>query len=150
VQVNTAWRCGFRPIDETGIVLALAHEHGVPVLFVSGDDVLARSVGASAPFLLTKRALSVRMARSFPTEIVDLSLARAASAQPRPAPEAPRGPIAVQLKFSGRVYQARGGSFRERYREAFRICEESGAELEGRVLGEPGTPEFAQSAAALF
>lgn len=150
VQAHAAWRCGFRLVNESELVLGLAHEHGVPVLFVSGDQVLAQSVGAIAPFVLTKRALSVRTARSFPKEMVHLSLARAASAEPQRALPPPRGPIAVERKTGGPVSFARGKSFGERYRAALALSEASLVELEGKVDGEPGTVAFAQSAAELL
>lgn len=150
LQIHAALRCGFRLVDETGLVLGLAHEAGVPVLFVSGDDVLARSVQGRAPFVLTKRALSVQAARSFPTEVVHHSLARAATAPPRPAPPPPRGPIAVELKTGGPAAFARGESFTARYQAALALCEAATEALEGQVEGEPGSLAFAQSAARLL
>jgi D-amino peptidase len=150
VQAHAAWRCGFKLVNESELALGLAHEHGVPVLFVSGDQVLAQALHGRAPFVLTKRALSVRTAKSFPSEMVRLSLARAASAEPVRALPPPRGPIAVELKTGGQVAFGRGDSFGARYRAALAISEAALAELEGKVEGTPGTVAFAQSAAALL
>jgi D-amino peptidase len=150
VQVHAAWRCGFQPVDETGIVLALAREANARVLFVSGDQVLAQSVGKRAPFVLTKRAISVLTARSFPAEVVDLSLARAATAEGQQPPLPPKGPIAVSFKTSHRTVHAQGHLFSERYKNALALCHEAISELEPHVRGAPGSTEFAQSAAELL
>lgn len=150
VQLNTAWRCGFRLLSEVDLVLALAREVNAKVLFVSGDDALMRSVHGRAPYVLTKRALSCHTARSFPRELVHTALDRAARAAPAPVPPAPRGPIAVEDKVSGQVAHARGATFRERYHGALQLAEASSAGVAAKVDGEPGTLAFAESAARLL
>ncbi len=87
MDVHCGWSLGGRALSETDIVFALAAEHGVPVLFSSGDDVLEASLRLSrglrrggAAFVRTKRAVGNRQSESLPFNEAAEALRRTARA----------------------------------------------------------------------
>lgn len=130
---------GKRALSETDLVLALARQHRVPVVFVSGDDVLARSL-QGVRYVRTKRALSPSAAVSKEPTVVLAALARAAEQPPQEAPAAPKGALSLRFKSVWQAARAEragghrvdevtvrvaGESFVGRYRNALRVLEDS-------------------------
>ena len=165
VSVHASLRAGFRPLSETDVVLGLAAELGVGVLFASGDDVLGRALAGRVPYVETKRALSVTRARSAPAAAVRRALAAAARRAPASAGAPPAGPLCVEFKdpapaawlrpgptlvVRGRTARVRAESFGARYRLALRAVDDSAAALVPDLDGPPGTEAFARSVAALL
>jgi D-amino peptidase len=98
VNLQSAWAAGTKNLSESDIVLALAAEAGVPVVFVSGDDALGADLAPTVPYVVTKTALSPAAARSLPTAEVHEQLRRAAAAAPVAAPDAIDGPWRLRFK----------------------------------------------------
>ena len=96
VSVQCAWQVGGRPLSETDIVLGLAAERGVPALFVTGDDVLGRTV-TGPTYVETKRALDPARSESRGRTDVWRDIERAAAASPVSVPPLP-GEIIVGFK----------------------------------------------------
>jgi len=152
VQVHCAVRAGFRLLSETDLVLGLAHDARARVLFVSGDDVLGRSLSPQIPYLCTKRAVSVRTARSAPTAGVGQALRKLARPPGVPAPPPPNGPLALHFKpgLGAGGQHVHGPNFRARYSAALAAIDASSDALLAHLAGAPGTAGFAQSAARLL
>lgn len=165
VDVLGVWELGGRRLSETDLVLGLAAEAGVPGVFVSGDDRLEGSIDGRVAYVRTKEALSVSRARSRDPRDVRALLSRAAEQSPRALPALADGPLVLTFK-SGRQaelaaetgarrldryrVQVEGRSFRERYVRALRACSAATRVLGDAIRGEPGAPEFAEDAIALF
>jgi D-amino peptidase len=145
VTVMSSWLLGGRSLSEADLVLALAAEQGVPVVFVAGDDVLAREL--DVPTVVAKQSLGRDAARSRPPAEVHADLAAAATRAParvRPA----EGDLVLELRSrwqadlaegqgAARVgpYAVRldGPTFRARYAAGLRVLEALAAPLRQQV-----------------
>ena len=158
------WRCGERRLSETELVLALAHEAGVPCVFVSGDDVLGASLGGGR-YVETKRALSPARSESRGRDEVLDSLRRAAREAPRPAPPTPDGEWTITFRSARQAelaaasgaerldrYRIRldGATVRERIDRGLSASGEASAVLAGVLPGTPGDGCFTEVAAGLL
>lgn len=165
VSLSTAWTHGGAPLSETALVRLLAAERGVPLWFSSGDDVLARELG-EVPVVITKRSRAVDLTASRPWRDVEQDFRAVVRAAPSAVPDVPRAPLEVRFQTlaeaeaaatrTGRTRQGTrviletASSFGAQYTEALRLIDAAQDALLARVSGQPGTREFARSAAALF
>ena len=165
VDLLGAWTCDGQALSESRLVLALAAEAGVPVLFVSGDDVLEDSLAGGVEYVRTKHSHSPTQTTSRPPPEVLAELTRAAQRPPRPTTPLPDAPLVLTFKSQ---YQAElaassgarrlgpyhvevtGGSSRERYTQALRASAAAVTALPLGVRDEPGTPGFTRDIAALL
>jgi D-amino peptidase len=100
-------RLAGRPIGETAITAAIAGHHGVPVVFASGDQVLAAEAAAEVPGITTvvvKESTGRQNARCLPAAQTREKLAEAAERAIRGAAEAspvvPPVPAAIELALT--------------------------------------------------
>lgn len=158
VALHCDWWDGGERLSESDIVLGLAAEHGVPALFISGDDVLCGSLAGRVATVETKRGLSLIKARSRDPAEVREELRRTARAAQH-FPVAPRGRGPLELRFKS-AWQARLGSgtadarpaprslavadssFRERYRRGSELTGLCIGPLIAALRGRPADPEF--------
>lgn len=165
VDFLSTWEHGGQRLSEVEILLALAAEEGVPVGFVSGDDVLEASLGGRVAFVRTKQALSPRRACSRVPGEVYAELARAAALPPRPVPPPPAAPLVLAFKSARQAERAAAASdqrvdryrvaldgrgFRERFERGLMATYAANEALAKALRGPPGTPEFVEDAAALL
>jgi D-amino peptidase len=87
---------GDRLLSESDIVLGLAAERGIPLIFVSGCDVLAASL--PVPFVVTKTSAGLDRATSRDPAEVHAALRAAAAGAPVPATALAAGDWIVGLK----------------------------------------------------
>ncbi len=106
IDLSCLWETEGRPVSETDLLLGLAAERGLPVVFVAGDDALAPGV----PFVPTKTALSAIRARSRDPAAVATEIRRAAAGKPVPAPGL-TGTLAVRFRsrWMAEVAERAGG-----------------------------------------
>lgn len=85
MNVHCAWRVGDRDLSETDLVMGHAAERALPMLFVSGDDVLAGTT-PGVSFVQTKTSIGRSLAQSRPAEACAADIEQAArTAEPRGA-----------------------------------------------------------------
>lgn len=80
---NSVYKVNGVELTETSIIALAGARFGIPVIMVSGDDVLQEHVRALFPgaeYALVKRALSVRSAELLPVEVAHANIERAAEA----------------------------------------------------------------------
>lgn len=164
VDLSSRWSIEGRLVSESDLVLGLAAERGVPVVFVSGDDVLEQHLGPRVPFVRTKRAVSNVRAESLPSDAVFSAIRAAAARAPVPAPPLADGPLRLDfhLVACAQVAARNGaarvhltavqteGSTRQRYTRAFRAVNAAGPLLVESVLASPGSPWMVEDAEALL
>jgi D-amino peptidase len=165
VNALGAWELAGRPLSEADLVLALAAEAGVPVVFISGDNVLEASLAGRVGFVRAKQALSLALARSRAPEEVQADLARAARLPPRTVEPLPDAPLVLTFKSRHQADLAEatgarrleayrvaleGGSFRERYTRGVRAADAANSCLGAALRGGPGSREFVEDASAFL
>jgi D-amino peptidase len=160
-----AWDVAGRRLSESDLVLGLAAEAGVPVVFISGDDVLEASLAGRVGFVRAKQALSASRAFSREPEEVHAELARAAALPPRKVEPLPEAPLVLTFKSTCQADLAEGtgarrldryrvalegGTFRERYARGLRASAAANSALGEALRGGPGSREFIEDACALL
>jgi D-amino peptidase len=78
---HTRWRMGGHDMNESMLVAASAARFGVPLILVTGDDILAREVEAFSPataYVIVKTADGVERAVARPREAVSADIEAAA------------------------------------------------------------------------
>lgn len=164
ISVHCAVFAGKRSLSETELFLGLCAGQGVPVVFVSGDDVLAAALKGRVHTVTTKRALSPSRAASRAPPRVRKLLLDAASRAPRPC-AAPGGELTLKFKSRWQSEQAmregapsagecavrlEGSGLRAQYERALILIGSTGQTL-GRALRQsPGEPLFAEDSVKLL
>ena len=143
VEVTGAWRNEGRLLSESDIVLGLAAERGVPIIFIAGDDALEEHLGGVAPYVRVKRSLSVASAASRAPDAVHDALRRAAELPPIDARRL-SGELGLDFKSGwqaelaerlgaertgSRSVRVPGATFRERYARALELVYATGPVL---------------------
>lgn len=166
VNIHCEWRHDGAPLSETGIVMALAGEAGIPMAFVAGDDVLCAELNGRVALVETKASLNPLQSRSLDPVQVCVSLREAAAgavpgAQPKPVPGA------VEICFKSRwqadwaqrlgahrrsVYGVRieGANFRACYERAEQLVEATVGPVIAAVRGAPGSETLLEDAAEVI
>lgn len=164
VDLSSRWSVGGRLVSESDLVLGLAAERGLGVVFVSGDDVLEAHLGPGVPFVRTKRAVSAVQAESRPAAEVLAALEAAAARPPVPAPALLDGPLRLDFHLAAcaqlalrngasRVGPASAevtGTTRQRYGKAVRAAGAADAVLVQSVFPSLGSTWMVEDAAALL
>lgn len=164
VDVVSRWSLGGRLVSESDLVLGLAAERGLPVVFVAGDDSLEAHLGPGVPFVRTKRTTSAITADSRPIDEVLAALREAGARPPVPAPALPDGPLRLdfhlvrQADVAARARASRvaptsvevSGSARQRYAQAHRVADAASPVLLQSVLPEAGSTWMVEDASALL
>jgi D-amino peptidase len=78
---HTKWLMGSHDMNESMLVAASAARFDIPLIMVTGDDVLQKEIAAFSPateYVVVKKALSVEAAESRPREEVSADIAAAA------------------------------------------------------------------------
>jgi D-amino peptidase len=78
---HTKWLMGGHDMNESMLVAASAARFDIPLILVTGDDVLQKEIAAFSPateYVVVKKALSVEAAESRPREEVSADIAAAA------------------------------------------------------------------------
>ena len=160
-----AWTCAGRALSESDVVLGLAAEAGVPAVFVSGDDVLGKSLGERVGYVCTKKTLSSTRAYSRPVEEVLAELRRAAALPARALEPIPSAPLVLSFKSLQQARRAaatgahqvdayrvrvEGTTFRERYTRAIKAALAATAVMGQAVTSEPGSPGLIRDVQALL
>ncbi len=162
VALHTAWRLGSQVLSETHVARLLAAERGVPFWFSAGDQVLEGEL-PGLPFVRTKHARSRGESLSRPLAEVTAELEAITLTTPPPVASVPIAPLVVRFQrraeaeaSGGRLISptelelAPAGGFTAQYEAALRHLEASEAAFAERLRGVPGTPAFAEAAAALL
>ncbi|MHB8878885.1 MAG: DUF6895 family protein, partial [Myxococcaceae bacterium] len=158
VGAHSAVFGGKRSLSESELFLGLCAERGVPVLFVSGCDVLAAALKGRVHTLVTKKTLSASRAASRSVERVHRLLAEAAARAPQPAP-ALQGALTLRFKSRWMAAQAvgegapaggdcavrlEGATLRERYERGLALIRSTGKNLRRALRQGPGQPLFGE------
>jgi D-amino peptidase len=154
VDLSSRWSIGGRLVSESDLVLGLAAERGVPVVFVSGDDVLQRHLGPRVPFVRTKRSRSRLRATSRPVQRVLVELRRAAQRPPVPAPRLSAAPLRLDFHLArgrgGPASVSLSGTTRARYAQARRVAAKADAVMIDTVYPSPGSAWMLEDVQALI
>lgn len=165
VNLHSRWSQGGRPSSELDLLLGLTAERGLPFYFATGDEVLASSLPATIPFLVTKTRVGsafCSLPKAEALERLSLLIRDATPVVPALPPETP-----IHIRFKSRWqadlaegaeadrmgpldFEIRGGSFSSRYQRAWRLTEQGAEGMEGVLAGEVGSPEFVAGARALL
>lgn len=104
-----ALRLNGQPCSEGYLSAALAGEHSLPVILVSGDEATiadARHYAPEAEYLITKRAIGWRSAMALPPHQMSAALKRACRSafnRPRSAPFVLKAPYRLELEMTTQV-----------------------------------------------
>lgn len=164
VDLCSRWSVGGRLVSESDLVLGLAAEQGVGVVFVAGDDALEAHLGPAVPFVRTKTARSAVLARSRPAPDVLAAIAQASRKSAAPAPPLPDGPLRLDFHLAACAQAAsrRGaqrvsptavevtGTTRQRYTRALAAAAAAEPLLTQAVFPSPGSAWMVEDAAALL
>jgi D-amino peptidase len=163
LDVTLAWELEGRFLSETDFLLDLCAQAYLPFLFVSGDDVLIRSLPQGVRGVTTKRVRSSTRAESLPLETVEQALVEAALQPARAATPLPSGPLRLHVKStefelvdlpflhreSEYVVRVDGASPRERYANAMIAIDCVSSATETFITCEPGDPALVGEVEAL-
>ena len=105
VSIHCDWLRNGQRQSEADIVVALAAEAGVPVLLISGDDVLCASMDPRIATVVTKHSLSPMQCRSGPVEEVRTRLHHAAASVAISEVPSPVQGTALTIRFKS-LWQA--------------------------------------------
>lgn len=165
VDVHCGWHDGRRWLSESDLVMELAAEAGKPLLFITGDDVLAESIGTRVPYLVSKRAVDPTRARSRDPAEVRRALAALVTGDGVRSDVRLAGPLLLTFKSvaSAALAEAAGGarvdarsvevggtSVRGTYDRAVEIVEAAAAPMVDAVRGRPGDAVFVDDVTALL
>ncbi len=165
VDLHCGWRCSRRWLSETDIVLAIAAEAGTPVVFVSGDDALATSLGEDVRYVCTKRSIGLYGAVSRDPKVVRGELATAASSPAttpasmgdRPWTLTFKSRVAADIaeaegasRLDGRTVKIEGASVAECYQRAAQLVTAAGQPMMAALRGEPGDAELLEDITAIL
>lgn len=164
VDLSSRWSIEGHLLSESDLVLGLAAERGLPVVFVSGDDVLEAHLGPRVPFVRTKRAVSRVRAESLPGDDVVRAIRDAAARAPVPAPALPDGPLRLDFHlaaastlawrtgpdWSGPSAIQVNGNARSRYDRARKAADAADPLLLQSVWPSAGSTWMVEDAAALL
>ena len=111
VSIHCDWLRDGRRLSEADIVVSLAAEAGVPVVLISGDDVLCGSIDPRIATVVTKHSLSPVQCCSAPAEEVRTRLHHAAASVGVPGAPSLVQDTALTIRFKslwqvGRAVQA--------------------------------------------
>ncbi|MCC6334355.1 MAG: M55 family metallopeptidase [Myxococcales bacterium] len=165
VNLSSRWSVGDRLVSESDLVLDLAAQQGVPLVFISGDDALEAHLGPRVPFVRTKEARSAVRAESSSAPEVHLLLRAAAQRPPVKAPALPEGPLRLDFhlaacaqaasrrgasRTSPTSVEVTGASPRQRYSKALAAGHAADPFLLLAVGGEAGSRWMVEDAEALL
>ena len=104
---HTKWVMGGHDMNESMLVAASAARFDIPLILVTGDDILQKEIAAFSPetaYVVVKRAVSVDAAEPRPRETVSAEIAAAASralrSRDRVKPWKPSLPPAFENRYS--------------------------------------------------
>lgn len=153
VDLSSRWSVRGELVSESSLVLGLAAELGVPVSFVSGDDVLEKHLGPKVPFVRTKTWRTATSAESLPVPGVLAALTAAARRPPVAAPKLPKSALTLSFRTRAQVTAAvehgarevgplevelSGQTLREKWARAFKVSHATSALVNASVSSEPG------------
>lgn len=164
VDLSSRWSIGGQLVSEADLLVDLAAQRGLGLVFVSGDDVLEQHLGPRVPFVRTKRATSNLRAESLPNEDVVRAIREAAARPPVAAPPLPDGPLRLDFHlacastlawrtgadWSSATAVEVSGSARARYERAREAAGAADPILLQSVWPSPGSEWMEEDASALL
>ena len=158
LDLHSAWVCEGRSLSEAEILLALCFEKSIPILFVSGDDVLREQLSPDVPYVQVKKSLGYNQSMSDSTGAVLSRLGAASGNTPKLVPAfIPSLTLFFKSKWQADLaaseslkrtgdcsLQIEGRSFRDRYDSANRISEKSRYLVRQAFRGNPGQTNYNQ------